>query len=178
MDLAAGLDRFVDGRDDLEGLAALQAIDEGLLSLLDCLEDVPVELMMAEPVHVRRIRPVALQDPASSGVSSWNLQTVISFMANPPTSTEPFSPRIEMEPSRSTGRAAVVASITPSAPLAKRSRASPVSSASMDTRRVAAIALTDATSPIMYASMSTWCEAWLEKTPPSIAQVPRQGAWS
>jgi hypothetical protein len=61
--LAAGLDGFGNGRDDLKGLAPLQAINERFPVLLDCLEDAPVELVMAEPVNVRRIRPVALQDP-------------------------------------------------------------------------------------------------------------------
>ena len=59
------------------------------------------------------------------------------FTAKPPITTDPFSPRMERLPSRSLGRVAVVASMTPRAPLLNRRTATPVSSDSILTSRVA-----------------------------------------
>ena len=61
-------------------------------------------------------------------------------MKKPPMTTLPFSPRMLIDPSRSFGRVAVVASSTPSAPESNRTTATPVSSHSIFTRRVAAMA--------------------------------------
>ena len=115
---------------------------------------------------------------ASSGRVSAKFQVTSSFMKNPPITTLPFSPRMLIEPSRSFGRVAVVASSTPSAPEPKRMIATPVSSLSMSTRRVAAMLRTDSTLPMNHDSMSMWCAAWFMNTPPSWAQVPRHDSES
>ena len=99
-------------------------------------------------------------------------------MKKPPMTTLPFSPRMLIDPSRSLGRVAVVASSTPSAPELKRMTATPVSSHSIFTRRVAAMLRTDSTLPMNQVSMSMWCAAWFMKTPPSCAHVPRHDSES
>ena len=92
--------------------------------------------------------------------------------------TDPFSPRMLIEPSRSLGLVAVVASRTPRAPELYRMMATPVSSASIFTRRVDAMLRTESGLPMNQVSMSMWCAAWFMNTPPSCAQVPRHDSES
>ena len=54
---------------------------------------------------------------ASTGCVSSKFHVTSSFMKNPPMTTLPFSPRMLIDPSRSFGLVAVVASSTPRAPL-------------------------------------------------------------
>ena len=94
------------------------------------------------------------QISASISSGSEKFQVFSSFMKNPEISTDPFSPRMLIEPSRSLGLVAVVASITPNAPFLNFKIAIPVSSASILTSLVEVLAMTLSTSPIIQISIS------------------------
>src|SRR5690606_4128420 len=61
-DLAAGLDRFVDRRDQLEALTSLQPVDQLLAVVPDAVDDVLVERLVPKAVNVRRVDRVLLEN--------------------------------------------------------------------------------------------------------------------
>src|SRR4051812_24304871 len=61
-DFTAGLDRLVNGGDELERFAALQPIDESRLVVPDALDHVSQKRDVSEPVDIGRILPGHLQD--------------------------------------------------------------------------------------------------------------------
>ena len=91
---------------------------------------------------------------ASSVRACEKFQVRILFTAKPAISTNPVSPRMDSDPSVSLGRAAVVASITPMAPFSKVTIAAPVSSASMSTSAVRALAITETGLPKNHCNRS------------------------
>ena len=84
---------------------------------------------------------------SSSKLGSINSQVSILLSAIPPTKTMPFSPTTDKDASKSSGRAAVVASIVPRAPLSNFMSATKVSSASNSFKRLVIVALTDSIGP-------------------------------
>ena len=87
---------------------------------------------------------------SGSGVNTCN-----SFTAMPPIWDRPLEPTMLSEASKSSGRAAVVTSRTPTAPLSKVMVATTVSSISTSAPSVRMVAFTRVTSPPRWRSRST-----------------------